>query len=154
MFAKTAVVILAAVASVVSALPSSEPPSRVESAPRAKRTTHSGLATVYDQFGAAGSCGQVHADSDFIGALTPTWQGSSWPPKYCGRKVFITNTGSGDGVGGKGNSVTIAVADTCPGCPSADSIDLSRGAFSSLTNGATTGNVNIDWHFCNTNGQC
>ncbi|UKZ66078.1 uncharacterized protein TrAtP1_007260 [Trichoderma atroviride] len=129
MFAKTAVVILAAVASVVSALPSSEPPSRVESAPRAKRTTHSGLATVYDQV--------LHG-----------------PPKYCGRKVFITNTGSGDGVGGKGNSVTIAVADTCPGCPSADSIDLSRGAFSSLTNGATTGNVNIDWHFCNTNGQC
>jgi hypothetical protein len=107
--------------------------------------SHYGLATVYDQEGAAGSCGQYHSDSDFIAALTPTWQGSSWPPAYCGRKVFITNTGSGDGVGGKGNSVTVTVEDTCPGCPSADSIDLSRGAFSSLTNGATTGNVNIEW---------
>ncbi|KAL7924615.1 expansin module family protein [Trichoderma austrokoningii] len=154
MFAESAFIVLAAVASVASALPSSEPPSRVESSPRAKRTTHYGLATVYDQLGAAGSCGQVHADSDYVAALTPTWQGTSWPPKYCGRQVFITNTGSGDGVGGKGNSVTVTVADTCPGCPSVDSIDLSRGAFGSLTNGATTGNVNIDWHFCNVNGQC
>lgn len=39
MFAKTAVIVLAAAAGIVSALPSSEPPSRVESAPRAKRTT-------------------------------------------------------------------------------------------------------------------
>lgn len=108
--------------------------------------SHSGLATVYGQEGAPGSCGQYHSDSDFIGALTPTWQGSSYPPAYCGRKVFITNTGPGtDGVGGQGNTVTITVEDTCPGCPSPDSIDLSYGAFGALTNGATTGNVNIDW---------
>ncbi|KAL6903917.1 expansin module family protein [Trichoderma evansii] len=154
MFAKTAVIVLAAASSLVSALPSSEPPSRVVSAPLAKRTDHWGVATVYDQMGGYGSCGQKHADSDFIAALTPSWQGSSYPPKYCGRKVFITNLGSNDGVGGAGNTVTVTVEDTCPGCQSADSIDLSRGAFSSLTNGATTGTANIVWHFCNTNGQC
>ncbi|KAM0258007.1 hypothetical protein ACHAQJ_004050 [Trichoderma viride] len=151
MFSKTAVIILAAAASLVSAAPQ---PTRVLSAPEAKRTNHFGTGTVYDQDGAFGSCGQKHADSDFIGALTPSWQGTQFPPAYCGRQIFITNTGSNDGVGGAGNTVTITVEDTCPGCPSADSIDLSRGAFSSLTNGATTGTVDIEWHFCNVDGQC
>lgn len=41
MFAKTAVVILAAAASLVSALP--EPPSRVKTAPEAKRTEYAFL---------------------------------------------------------------------------------------------------------------
>lgn len=44
MFAKTAVVILAAAASFVSALP--EPPSRVKSAPEAKRTEYVSLLMI------------------------------------------------------------------------------------------------------------
>ncbi|KAL7911534.1 expansin-like protein [Trichoderma velutinum] len=152
MFAKTAVVILAAVASLASALP--EPPSRVRSAPDAKRTEHWGTGTVYDQQGAYGSCGEKHGDNELIVALTPSWQGNGYPPKYCGRKVFIQNTGSNDGVGGAGRTIVATVKDTCPGCPSADSIDLSHGAWNQLTNYAPFGTVNIEWHFCNENGQC
>ncbi|KAL6872724.1 Non-catalytic module family expansin [Trichoderma novae-zelandiae] len=151
MFAKTAVVLLAAAASLVSALPE---PTRIRSAPEAKRTEHFGTGTVYDQLGAAGSCGQVHSDDDLIVALTPSWQGNGFPPKYCGRKVFIQNTGSNDGVGGQGRTVIATVEDTCPGCPSADSIDLSHGAWNQLTNFAPFGTVNIEWHFCNEDGQC
>ncbi|KAL7932850.1 expansin-like protein [Trichoderma chlorosporum] len=151
MFAKTAVVILAAAASLVSALPE---PSRVRSAPEAKRTNHFGTGTVYDQDNTPGSCGQTHSDNDLIVALTPSWQGNGFPPKYCGRKVVIQNTGSNDGVGGAGNTITAVVADTCPGCRSADSIDLSHGAWNTLTNFAPFGTIDIEWHFCNEDGQC
>ncbi|KOS22526.1 hypothetical protein ESCO_001955 [Escovopsis weberi] len=150
MFTK-AVVVLAAAASLVSAAPQ---PTPVSSAPEAKRTFHWGLATVYNQFGAYGSCGQIHSDKDFIAAITPSWQGSGYPPKYCGRKMVVTNTGSNDGVGGAGKSTIVTIADTCPGCSTADSIDLSFGAWNYLTNNAPPGTFNVQWNFCNANGQC
>lgn len=84
-------------------------------APLEKRITHYGIATFYEQFGAAGSCGQVHADSDKIIALSPTWQGSGYPA-YCGRKIQITNDGGGQNNNGQGKVVIATVADTCPGC--------------------------------------
>ncbi|KAI4191036.1 MAG: hypothetical protein LQ346_004822 [Caloplaca aetnensis] len=83
-----------------------------------KRITHYGSATFYEQNGAAGSCGQVHADSDMIIALSPSWQGTGYPPKYCGRKIEITNDGGGDNNNGQGKVVVATVADTCPGCDS------------------------------------
>lgn len=83
-----------------------------------KRITHYGIATFYEQNGAAGSCGQVHAESDRVIALSPSWQGSGYPPKYCGRKIQITNNGGGQNNNGKGKVVEATVADTCPGCNS------------------------------------
>jgi hypothetical protein len=66
-------------------------------------------------------------------------------PSLCGKQVRITNVGSDDGVGGAGNSVTVIVADTCPGCPSAQSIDLSVGAWDVLTGDAAYGTIEIEW---------
>ncbi|KAL8899532.1 MAG: hypothetical protein Q9207_006158 [Kuettlingeria erythrocarpa] len=121
----------------------------------AKRITHYGTATFYEQNGAAGSCGQVHADSDNIIALSPSWQGSGYPPKYCGRKIEITNDGGGDNNNDQGKVVVATVADTCPGCDS-NHLDLSHGAFQALTGGALDppGQFEIEWHFCNVKGQC
>ncbi|KAL8668803.1 MAG: hypothetical protein Q9168_006584 [Polycauliona sp. 1 TL-2023] len=83
-----------------------------------KRITHYGIATFYEQNGAAGSCGQVHGESDKIIALSPSWQGSGYPPMYCGRKIQITNDGGGQNNNGQGKVVVATVADTCPGCDS------------------------------------
>ena len=66
-------------------------------------------------------------------------------PSLCGKQVRITNVGSDDGVGGAGSSVTVTVADTCPGCPSAESIDLSEGAWDALTGSAPFGTIEIEW---------
>lgn len=120
-----------------------------------KRVTHYGHATFYEQQGAYGSCGQKHADSDKIIALSPSWQGSGYPPAYCGRKIQITNDGGGQNNNGKGKVIEATVADTCPGCAS-DDLDLSHGAFQALTGGNLDppGQFNIEWHFCNVNGQC
>ncbi|KAI4117135.1 MAG: hypothetical protein LQ338_007603 [Usnochroma carphineum] len=115
-------------------------------APLEKRVTHYGIATFYEQNGAAGSCGQVHAESDYIIALSPSWQGSGYPPAYCGRKIQITNDGGGQSNNGKGKVVTATVADTCPGCDS-NHLDLSHGAFQALTGGNLDppGQFNIEW---------
>jgi hypothetical protein len=66
---------------------------------------------VYSQGGTAGSCGKEHSDSDLIAALSTSWM-SGDSAKYCGRKITITNIGSNDNVGGKGDSVTVTVADS------------------------------------------
>ncbi|KAL8745374.1 MAG: hypothetical protein Q9190_002475 [Brigantiaea leucoxantha] len=81
-----------------------------------KRITHYGIATFYEQMGAYGSCGQKHADSDLIIALSPYWQGSAYPPAYCGRKIQITNDGGGQSNNGQGKTIVATVEDTCPGC--------------------------------------
>ncbi|KAI4221686.1 MAG: hypothetical protein L6R36_006711, partial [Xanthoria steineri] len=103
--------------------------------PLEKRIDHNGIATFYEQNGGTGSCGQVHKESDRIIALSPSWQGSGYPPKYCGRKIEITNTGGGQNNNGQGKVIQATVADTCPGCDS-NHLDLSHGAFQALTGGA------------------
>ena len=77
--------------------------------------------------------------------------GNYWWNKYgqgyfCDRMVRITNTGpAGDNsIGGKGNSIRARVANTCPGCESTH-LDLSRGAWDALTNGAGDSVVGIKW---------
>ncbi len=63
----------------------------------------------------------------------------------CGKNIKITNSGSNSGVGSQGNSVVALVADTCAGCDEND-VDISRGAWGSLTNGAVTGTIVADWY--------
>ncbi|CAG8953407.1 hypothetical protein HYFRA_00010156 [Hymenoscyphus fraxineus] len=109
-----------------------------------KRITHTGLATVYTQEGGTGSCGQRNPDSSFIAAISTSWQGTGYPPAFCGRKVQVTNVGSNDGVGGQGNTIIATIEDTCPGCD-ANHIDFSVGSWNQLTNNAAFGTANIEW---------
>lgn len=73
-----------------------------------------GKATFYFQGGikdappVAGSCGQVHADSDLVVAAPP-----GVVPASCGKTVMITNTGLGNGAG---TTVSATIADLCPSC--------------------------------------
>jgi rare lipoprotein A (peptidoglycan hydrolase) len=53
--------------------------------------------------------------------------------------VFITNTANG-------KSVTVLVADECPTCNNAESIDLSTGAFNQIGD-ESTGLLSIEWKF-------
>ncbi|EPE30660.1 Barwin-like endoglucanase [Glarea lozoyensis ATCC 20868] len=128
-------------------------PNPVTETGLSKRVDHFGLATVYTQNGGTGSCGKKNSDSAHIVALSNYWQKNQSPGPYCGRKVQVTNTGSNDGVGGKGNTIIATVADTCPGCDE-NHIDFSVGSWNQLTNNAAFGTANIKWHFCNANGQC
>ena len=57
----------------------------------------------------------------------------------CGKSVHITNTANG-------HTVTVTVADECPTCENANSIDLSKGAFDVLGSEGT-GVLPIVWEF-------
>ena len=106
--------------------------------------SHSGEGTVYTQQGGTGSCGQKNPDSSKIAAISNYWMQSKSPGPYCGRQIQATNTGSNDGVGGKGNTVTVMVEDTCPSCDE-NHVDFSVGAWNALTNNAPFGTIDITW---------
>ena len=83
-------------------------------------------ATWFYQNGVAGACGTVHAETDNIIALDTALYGNTGvQSQYCGKSLIITNKSNG-------KTVTATVADACPTCESADSIDLSQGAFQAL----------------------
>ncbi|EFR04248.1 Mrsp1 [Nannizzia gypsea CBS 118893] len=98
----------------------------------------SGRGTIYYQYGAAGSCGAVHGDGDYIVALGPHYMKGPNSP-YCGRRIFAKNTNTG-------KSVTVTVADTCPTCGPGD-VDLALGPWKALTNNAAPGVFPVSWHF-------
>ena len=106
-------------------------------------SSHNGIATDYYQYGVAGSCGEVHSDSSMIVAISPYWWSRH---NYCGRRIKMTNTGpiTDHSIGGKGNVVIVTVADTCSGCAEGH-LDLSKGAWSTLTNNAADSQVGIRW---------
>lgn len=87
--------------------------------------THTGGdLTWFTQNGVAGACGTVHSDSDFIAALdTSVYGDTSVQSPYCGQTIRIT---------WQGNSVDVVVADACPTCDNASSVDLSEAAFQAL----------------------
>jgi len=99
-----------------------------------------GSATFFLQNGVAGACGTVHLDTDPIAALDVVLYGDTGVQSpHCGQKVQITNTENG-------KQVTVTVADACPSCNSANSIDLSVGAFTQIATEAE-GIVPITWEF-------
>jgi expansin (peptidoglycan-binding protein) len=57
----------------------------------------------------------------------------------CGKQVEIINTDNQ-------NSVTVTIADACPTCDNANSIDLSHTAFETLSD-PSIGNIPIKWRF-------
>ncbi|EZG10889.1 hypothetical protein A7C99_0281 [Trichophyton rubrum] len=98
----------------------------------------SGRGTIYYQMGAAGSCGAVHGDGDYIVALGPNYMKGPKSP-YCGRRISAKNTSNG-------KTVTVTVADTCPTCGPGD-IDFALGPWNALTNNASPGVFPLSWHF-------
>ncbi|KAG8895220.1 hypothetical protein FRB99_000706 [Tulasnella sp. 403] len=107
-------------------------------------TNDGAIATWYTQDNQAGACGKEHSDDDLIGAMNFQRYGDvNAVSSLCGKSVTITNLENK-------KKVTIIIADACPSCPNEDSIDLSRGAFSALTDGDfDKGEVHISWHFNN-----
>ena len=103
-----------------------------------------GRGTVYTQQGGTGSCGQKHTDGELFAALSYKLMGDKSPSPLCGRKIRVTNVGSDSGSKGKGNTLTVPVVDTCPGCDTND-VDFSVGAWKKLTNNSPFGTIKINW---------
>jgi hypothetical protein len=92
-----------------------------------------GFGTFFYQNGVAGACGTVHSDNDYVLAM----DSAIYSQSICGKSVTITNTANG-------KSVTAVVADECPTCNNANSIDMSLGAFLAIGD-LSTGLLNINW---------
>jgi rare lipoprotein A (peptidoglycan hydrolase) len=73
--------------------------------------------------------------------LTLVKDSALYSESICGKSVSITNTQTGQ-------SITVVVADECPTCENANSIDLSHTAFGALTDSNfAEGVVPIQWYF-------
>ncbi|KIK96231.1 hypothetical protein PAXRUDRAFT_138966 [Paxillus rubicundulus Ve08.2h10] len=112
--------------------PAATPPSSGSNGSSAANT--GGVATYFYQNGVAGACGTVHKDTDYICAMDQTLYGNSGNSSpLCGNQVLITNLNNG-------KTVTVTVADDCPTCSNANSIDLSVVAFEAIAD-LSTGEV-------------
>jgi hypothetical protein len=99
-----------------------------------------GVATFFFQNGVAGACGQIHQDTDLICAMDSARYGNAGNESpLCGRQVQITNTLNQ-------KKVIVHVADDCPTCDNANSIDLSQTAFEHIAT-LDQGEVPIEWVF-------
>jgi len=103
-------------------------------APVAGKLVTGGVATFFLQGGAAGACGQKHSDTDLIAAMSSK---GTFSQDLCGKQVKVTNTKNK-------KTVTATIADECPGCKNAQSIDLSQGAFDKIGTEAE-GELDIEW---------
>ncbi|KAL1722186.1 RlpA-like double-psi beta-barrel-protein domain-containing protein-containing protein [Schizophyllum commune] len=92
-----------------------------------------GRATYYDPNGGYGACGNTLQNTDMIVALSADQYLAG---ANCGKQLVATHAGK---------SVTVTVADLCPGC-AANGLDLSSTAFSQLA-ALGEGNIDVDWHF-------
>jgi len=116
---------------------SSPPPAQTSGSGSGGDVLTGGEATFFFQNGVAGACGQVHQDTDMICAI----DSALYSQTICGKSVFITNTQTGQ-------SITVVVADECPTCKNANSIDLSHTAFGALTDSNfNEGVAPIKWNF-------
>ncbi|KAJ6569728.1 RlpA-like double-psi beta-barrel-protein domain-containing protein-containing protein [Mycena vulgaris] len=95
------------------------------------RTT--GRTTFYDPGGNFGACGRPIQDSEFAVALNPTDYANG---AHCGQNINVQFNGL---------SITVNVADLCPGCP-AGGLDLTRTAFAVLAN-PDVGVIQATWNF-------
>lgn len=118
---------------------STEPAPSPASEERTSTTVYSGgYATYFYQEGNPGACGTVHKDGDMIAAIDIYRYGNTGvKSSQCNKKVKITNTHNH-------KSVTVTIADACPGCPNGNSMDLSEGAFEKIAD-LSEGIVAISW---------
>jgi hypothetical protein len=97
-----------------------------------------GFGTWFMQNGVAGACGKVHKDSDFVVALeTKTYANGI----NCGRTIQLCDVSNNKCVNG-------LVADECPTCTNAQSVDMSQGMFTELA-ALSVGEFKIQWKFVN-----
>lgn len=99
-----------------------------------------GSATYFYQGGNPGACGNYNSDSTPLVAIDQAW----WPnfgqvSDLCGKWVTIKNTNNG-------KTVSAVIADVCPTCNNANSLDLSVGAFTAIAS-ESDGMVPIEWSF-------
>jgi len=128
----SALTILSWMAAGVRSVAINHKPIQSRQAPTPGQVITGGQATFFFQ-GGEGACGQVHADSDFIVALS----GAIFSSSLCGQQVQIANT--------QNQTVTTTIADECPSCK-AQSLDLSVGAFNQIDSGHPgAGAVPIQW---------
>ncbi|KAF7976348.1 hypothetical protein HWV62_7094 [Athelia sp. TMB] len=100
-----------------------------------------GVATYFLQDGTAGACGAVHPDSALIAAIDQDRYGNSdATSSLCGKQVRVTNTSNK-------KTVVVTIADDCPTCKNANSIDLSKGAFTQIAT-IEEGEVDSEFVFC------
>jgi len=100
-----------------------------------------GQATFFLQKGNAGACGTVHSDNDLVAAMDQRRYGNAGNKSpLCGRQVEIINMDD------PSRSVIVIVADDCPTCNDANSIDLSQAAFEQLGK-LSRGVISIKWRF-------
>lgn len=98
------------------------------------------------EFSTEGACGAVNPDDAMIAAVSL----SDYADKsLCGQKVRVTNTGPlplpfDQQVTGEGNQIEVTIVDLCEGCKRTD-IDLSRGAWSDLTDGYGDSRTSVSW---------
>ncbi|BGP12450.1 hypothetical protein JCM10213_006984 [Rhodosporidiobolus nylandii] len=97
-------------------------------------SSYSGQGTFYYQNGVPGACGSVSSDGAYIVALQTKMYANG---AHCGKTINIK-------VGSK--TIQAKVMDACPTCGSAESIDLSVGAFKELAS-LDQGVVNLQWSF-------
>ncbi|KAJ7097872.1 RlpA-like double-psi beta-barrel-protein domain-containing protein-containing protein [Mycena belliarum] len=106
------------------------------SSPSSGDFTTGGDGTFFYQNGVAGACGAVHKDTQFVVALqTQTYAGGN----NCNRKIRVINTSNGKSVDG-------VVADECPTCNNAQSVDMSVAMFEKLAD-LGVGLLHIKWQF-------
>ncbi|KAJ7089020.1 RlpA-like double-psi beta-barrel-protein domain-containing protein-containing protein, partial [Mycena crocata] len=93
-------------------------------------------ATFYRPEGGFGSCGWQIQNSDFIVALG---EGHYDNGAHCGQTINVEYNG---------RSISLTVADRCPGCQGDNGIDLSEGAMAALDgNYLNDGVINVNWSF-------
>ncbi|KAJ7099818.1 RlpA-like double-psi beta-barrel-protein domain-containing protein-containing protein [Mycena epipterygia] len=90
-------------------------------------------ATFYLPNGGIGACGNPIQNSDFSVALSSANYDNG---AHCGQDLTVTF---------QGKSITVKVADLCPGCAS-NGIDLTEGAFASLAD-TGRGVIDVTWSF-------
>ncbi|KAL1660201.1 Non-catalytic module family EXPN protein [Schizophyllum commune] len=92
-----------------------------------------GRATYYEPAGGYGACGNVLQNTDMVVALSADQYLAG---ANCGKQITATHAGK---------SVTVTVADLCPGC-AANGLDLTSAAFQQLA-ALGEGNIDVDWSF-------
>ncbi|KAL8281146.1 hypothetical protein RQP46_006504 [Phenoliferia psychrophenolica] len=105
-------------------------------APSSDSQSYYGTATYFYQNGVAGNCGNVNQDSTYLIALDTRMYANG---AHCGKTVTIH---------GNGKTIQAIVADSCPTCVSAGSIDLSEGAFKAIAS-LSDGVFPVTWNFAN-----
>ncbi|EWC45748.1 hypothetical protein DRE_05085 [Drechslerella stenobrocha 248] len=103
---------------------------------------YSGKATFYDA--GLGSCGETHANSDMICALSKSTMSLTGGPNpnlnpMCGQMIRVKSASNPAGV-------KIKVVDTCPGCHGPYDLDLSPAAFD-LLGSQLDGVIDVTWEY-------